>query len=125
MYELTSTEHDAVLKLNADYRRSHFETKVKAEGEFCLIVDADGPYMLEDPEQEGGEWSNVLPVWPHETFAREFIEAQGIENAEVKHVTVKIFNEQWVPFLRENKVAVGYLPVPGSAEFEIDEPQEL
>lgn len=125
MYELTATEHDAVLKLNAEYRRSYFDNKVKAEGGFYLIVDADGPFMLEDQEQEGAEWANVLPVWPHETFAKEFIEAQGIDKAEVKFVTVKAYNEQWLPFLKENQVAVGYLPVSGTAEFEIDEPQDL
>lgn len=48
MYELADKEHDAVLKLNAEYRCSHFREKARQQQGLYILHGADGPFLLED-----------------------------------------------------------------------------
>ena len=122
MYELTEKEHDAVLQLNAEYRRSYFLKKALEQGGFYIIVDNDGPFMLEDLDtDEADEKATVLPVFAHETFANEFI-SSGVKDGKAQFVTNDAYNNSWVEMLKSNEVMIAFMPV-GSEEFEIAAPE--
>ena len=123
MYELTEKEHDAVLQLNAEYRRSYFLKKALEQGGFYIIVDNDGPFMLEDLDtDEADEKATVLPVFAHETFANEFIQNSALKDAKAQYVTTDAYNNSWVEMLNSNEVLIAFMPV-GGEEFEIAAPE--
>ena len=123
MYELTDKEHEAVLQLNAEYRKSYFKNKVLEQGGFYIISDQDGPFMLEDLEtDEQDEKATVLPVFAHEIFANDFIERSKLEGAKAQYVTVDAYNRIWVETLKTSEVLVAFMPV-GDGDFEISAPE--
>lgn len=125
MYELTEKEHDAVLQLNAEYRRSYFLKKALEQGGFYIITDNDGPFMLEDLDtDEADEKATVLPVFAHETFANEFIQGSELSDAKAQYVTNDAYNTSWVEMLKSNEVLIAFMPV-GDGEFEISAPEPI
>ncbi|MDD6318709.1 MAG: DUF2750 domain-containing protein [Succinatimonas hippei] len=113
MAELTAKEHDAVLKLNAEYRRAFFEKKVKEQGCFFVLADDQGPVVLQDDEYTG--W---IPVFTDSDFANEFAKTNEMENLKPTSVTLEAFNNSWAPMLRDNKLELGFMPVGEDGEFE-------
>ena len=126
MYELTQKEHDAVLQLNAEYRRSYFMSKALVQGGFYIIADDDGPFMLEDLDtDEEDEKATVLPVFAHEDFANEFIAtAENLKGFKAQFVTNEAFNNSWLEMLNSNEILLGFMPV-GGGEFEISAPDPI
>lgn len=125
MYELSQKEHDAVLQLNAEYRRSYFMKKALEQKGFYIIVDQDGPFMLEDLETpESDEKATVLPVFAHETFVADFIASSKLKDAKSQFITSDAYNTNWVEMLKTNQVLVGFMPC-GNGEFEISAPELL
>ncbi|HAH70615.1 MAG TPA: hypothetical protein DCL74_02435 [Succinivibrionaceae bacterium] len=123
MYELTDKEHDAVLQLNAEYRKSYFINKALEQGGFYIISDQDGPFMLEDLEtDEHDEKATVLPVFAHEIFANDFIAKSKLYGAKAQYVTVDAYNRMWVETLKNSEVLVAFMPV-GEGDFEISAPE--
>ncbi len=126
MYDLTDSEHDAVTRLNAEYRKSFFLNKFAEHGVLCLLADEDGPFMLADSEEddEGGK-SCLLPVWPHERFAADFAAAENLSTMQVKEVTAALFQESWLPVLHANGIMLALLPLSGDSDFCVIDPEEL
>ncbi|MDD7021951.1 MAG: DUF2750 domain-containing protein [Aeromonadales bacterium] len=121
MEELTKKERDAVLKLNAEYRRAFFEEKVKQNGCFFILADDDGPVLIQD-DAEGAE-GGVVPVFTDEGFAKTFAESMKIGGVEPRKVSTEAYNKSWVPMLRDNKMELGFMPV--GDEFETGVPDSL
>ncbi len=121
MEELTQKERDAVLKLNAEYRRAFFEEKVKLNGCFFILADDDGPVVIQD-DAEGAE-GGVIPAFTDEEFAKAFANSMKIEGAEPRKVLAEAYNKSWVPMLRDNKMELGFMPV--GDEFETGVPESL
>ncbi len=126
MYELTQKEHDAVLQLNAEYRRSYFMSKALEQGGFYIITDDDGPFMLEDLDtDEEDEKATVLPVFAHEDFANEFIaRGENLQGFKAQFVTNEAFNNSWLEMLKANEILLAFMPV-GEGEFEISAPDPI
>ncbi len=125
MYELTQKEHDAVLLLNAEYRRSYFTKKALEQQGFYILVDNDGPFMLEDLDTpEADEKATVLPVFAHKDFVTDFIASSDLKEGKAQFITAQAYNEQWVDMLKENEVLIGYMPT-GDGDFEIAVPEPL
>ena len=121
MAELTEKEHDAVLKLNAEYRRAFFEKKVKEQGCFFVLADDQGPVVLQDDDEHTG-W---IPVFTDSDFANEFAKTNEMENLKPTSVTLEAFNSSWAPMLRDNKLELGFMPVGEDGEFESGIPDRL
>lgn len=124
MYELTEREYEATLKLNAEYRQSLFINKTLENKVLFIVLQEEGPFLLEDNGQEGEEQAMILPVWCHEKFAQAYIDMAKLPAANVQQVSLDVFKEQWIPMLNENKILLGFMPVEG-AEFSVDEPKCL
>jgi hypothetical protein len=120
MEELTDKEREAVLKLNAEYRRAYFEDKAKKNGCFYILADNDGPVLLQESEAEG----SVIPAFSDEQFARMFAEKMKLEGAEPKQVTAQAYNSAWVPMLKDNGMELGFMPL-GGEDFETGVPESL
>ncbi len=123
MEELTQKERDAVLKLNAEYRRAFFDEKIRKSGCFFILADDQGPVVIQDAG-EGAE-GGVVPVFTDAQFARMFADGMRIEGAEPRQVSVEAYNGSWAPMLRENKMELGFMPVAESDEFETEAPESL
>lgn len=124
MYELSEREFEATLKLNAEYRQAMFINNTLEQQVLYILIQEEGPFMLEDNGQEGEEQAMILPVWCHERFAESYLEGSQIPNAKVQAVTLEVFLKQWVPMLNDNKILLGFMPVV-DAEFAVDEPSCL
>lgn len=125
MYELNTTEHDAVNQLNADYRQAHFKQKYQQYQELYLLSSSEGPYLLEDTQDDDtGSKATILPVWCHPVYAEEFRDAQNLEGFEVKGISATVFDQSWKPFLEEQHLLLGIMP-DSKAEFNVAEPSEL
>ena len=122
MFELTNREFDAILQLNAEYRQSFFLNKTVENQELFIIIQEEGPFLLEDKAEDDAEIATILPLWCHERLAAFYIEKAGIENAKVQKVTVSAFNKNWVPMLAENNILLGFMPIEGS-DFTVDDPK--
>lgn len=124
MYELTEREYEATLKLNAEYRQSLFINKTLENKALFIILQEEGPFLLEDNGQEGEEQATILPVWCHEKFAKAYIDNVNLPAAKVQQITLDVFRSKWVPMLNENKILLGFMPVAG-LEFSVDDPSCL
>ncbi|MGN0909270.1 MAG: DUF2750 domain-containing protein [Succinivibrio sp.] len=120
MEELTQTERDAVLKLNAEYRRAFFEEKARKNGCFFILADEEGPVVMQD--SDGGE-GGVIPVFTDQQFASQFASDMKIEGAHAQQVSVEAYNGSWPDMLRQNSMELGFMPV--GDEFETGVPEAL
>ena len=126
MSELTEKEFEAILALNADYRHAMFKRVVAEQGGFYLLVDKDGPLVLNDTEcDEDNNLYSILPVWSHEKLASEYAKDNGHESMKPQFVTLNAWNNQWVPKLQEQEnVLIGFMIVKDK-DFAVDDPQPL
>lgn len=148
MYELADKEHAAVLKLNAEYRQSHFRDKVRQQQGLYILLGENGPFLLEDCPDDGApaeraqgkehqaakesvtqEKVRVLPVWCHERYAGDYLELAGLKGLKEQFVTARAWNEHWVALLQREGVLEGFMPLEQDGEFvvaaaeTIEEPQ--
>ena len=70
-YELSDTERNAALQLNADYRFDHFISKLVEHEELFVLTDEHGVMMLTTEEED------CIPVWPHPDYAKAWAEGEG------------------------------------------------
>lgn len=132
---LNATEFAAVLALNAEYRQAFFLNKCKEQGLFYILVQEEGPYLLEDAEDTADALAQseddtpsraqVLPVWSHRQLAEHYCRSLGLEHTTVQSVTLEVWHTQWSPLLKENKVLLGFMPLDEHSEFATDEPELL
>ena len=52
MSELTDKELEAIKSLNAEYRQAMFKRVASEQGGLYVLVDNDGPLILEDTEED-------------------------------------------------------------------------
>lgn len=126
MKELSDKEFEAIKSLNADYREAMFKKSVAENDGFYLLVDEEGPMVLSDTEgDENDVCFSIVPVWSHERLALAYAKESGQENMEAKFVTKKAWDENWVPFLKEQKdVLIGFMPI-GDQDFSVDDPDSI
>lgn len=121
MSELTQKEFEAVLALNADYRQAMFLRVAKEQQGFYILIDDDGPVILDDTEEdENGTLFSVLPVWSHEQLADAYARSAGLE-AKPQLVSLKAWNETWVESFKDQNLLVGFMPVEDK-DFAVDDP---
>ncbi|MGN1282155.1 MAG: DUF2750 domain-containing protein [Succinivibrio sp.] len=126
MKELTDKEFEAIKSLNAEYRQAMFKKAVEENEGLYILVDADGPIVLEDTEGDEDDVKySVIPVWSHERLANAYAQGSGQEKAEAVFVTKKAWDESWVPALKEQgNVLIGFMPI-GDQEFSVDDPDSF
>ncbi len=125
MYQLSDSEHAAVLQLNPDYRRAHFLTKFREFKELYFLCDSEGPFLLQDSEaDEDGNTSTLLPVWCHPRYAEDFAASQELSGFKPQSVSAAAFAASWIPFLEENKFLVALMPL-ADCDFAVLEPAEV
>ncbi len=123
MEKLSEKELEAVLSLNAEYRQAFFNNKSKENQGLFIILQEEGPFMLEDENEEVGDKYYILPVFPYEELAQAYVSSTGV-NAKVQFITSKAWNESWVNMLVENKVMLGFIPV-SDQDFAVDDPKNI
>lgn len=126
MSDLTEKELEAIKSLNAEYRQAMFKRVASEQGGLFVLVDSDGPLILEDTEaDENNNLYSVLPVWSHEKLAAEYAKDNKLEAMKPQFITKKAWNENWVTMFREQKnVLIGFMPV-GESDFSVDDPAEI
>lgn len=123
MEKLSEKELEGVLSLNAEYRQAFFNNKSKENQGLFIILQEEGPFMLEDEDEKEGDKYYILPVFPFEELAQAYISSSGV-NAKVQFITAKAWNENWVNMLIENKVMLGFIPV-SDKDFAVDDPKNI
>ena len=113
MYELSSKEYDAVLKLNAEYLQNHFFSKINEINGFYIIVDKlEGPILLEDQEQdEDDQKYNLIPVFCHERYAQDYINTNLNSDHKVQFVSKEAYFNAWENFAKENNIMFAIMPI--------------
>ena len=103
-----------------------FKRVAAEQGGFYLLVDQDGPLVLNDTEcDEDNNIYSILPVWSHEKLASEYAKDNGHESMKPQFVTLDAWNNQWVPKLQEQEnVLIGFMIVKDK-DFAVDDPQPL
>lgn len=115
-YSLTTTEFNAALQLNADYRYQHFFTKVKKGLEVYVLKKNDEILFLETSDEEVPEENiNVLAVWCHEDYAKQYAATNDFCKDYVpQSISLAIFLEKWLPTFAESKVELAIFPTATS-----------
>ena len=85
-YELSDTERNAALQLNADYRFDHFISKLVEHEELFVLTDEHGVMMLTTEEED------CIPVWPHPDYAKAWAEGEWAE-CKPQSITLKVWLE--------------------------------
>ena len=126
MSELTDKEFEAILQLNSDYRKAMFLKSVNENSGLYVLVDDEGPLILEDTEaDENNTLFSVIPVWSHERLAMKYASENELSSMRAQFITRNVWNEKWVPMLKEqHNVLIGFMPVLDK-DFDVDDPQEL
>jgi hypothetical protein len=104
-YELSDTERNAALQLNADYRYDHFISKV-AQHQLLWVLKGDKGLLL--LESEGDV---CLPLWPHPDYAQAWIKDE-LASYELQSITLEIFLKRWAEGLEQDGIAVAVFPLP-------------
>lgn len=111
MRGLSDVQYAAVLRLSAEYRLAHFQSALRAGQTLYIVVDAEGPCLLEDVSPDSdGQRCQMLPVFSHERFAAGYIAARHLEGAQVRAVSTDAFREHWQPFLTAHGIVLGVMP---------------
>ena len=126
MTELTDKEFEAILQLNSDYRKAMFLKSVNENNGLYVLVDDDGPLILEDTEaDENNIMFSVVPVWSHERLAQKYEKENEMTSMKAQFITRNVWNEKWVPMLKDQpNVLIGFMPV-SDKDFDVDDPQEI
>ncbi len=125
MSDITDTEFEAALKLNADYREGFFLNKIKELNGLYVVIDSDGgPYVFSDDEEdEDGNKADILPVFYGERFAEHFIKINNLESCSVKFIGSDVYTKAWDNLLTENNILLGVMPIVD--EFNVIEANTL
>lgn len=126
MANLTDKEYEAILSLNAEYRQAVFTRVCSEIGGLYVLVDSEGPLVLEDTEEDDDHnLFSVLPVWSDERLAQGYADTNKLENMKPQFITKTAWNEKWVPMFKEQKnVLIGFMPV-NDKDFSVDDPKEI
>lgn len=104
-YELTETERNAALQLNADYRFDHFISKLVEHEELFVLTDEHGVMMLTTEDED------CIPVWPHPEYAQAWAEGEWAE-CKPQSITLKVWLERWVEGMEQDELCVAVFPTP-------------
>ncbi len=107
-YELTDTERNAALQLDADYRHDHFISKVTRHGLLWVLKGEKGLLLLES------EGEVCLPLWPHPSYAADWAKDELADYAP-QSITLPVWLEHWAAGLEKDHVAVAVFPLPDAA----------
>lgn len=130
MYNLDDQVYNAVFNLTDEYRKFFCVQKCQENKVIYFLKEkgAEGtPLFLEDKVQEDDDpdtYYTFLPVWCHPRFVEFFLENESEDikqNYEVVEVNLDLFNQQWAPALKENKIALAILPLEKDKDFCIEE----
>lgn len=109
--ELTDKEFLAVKQLNGDYRQSYFEERVRQQQGLYILVNEEGPVLLQDPDLSVEQAAGVLPVWSHPRYIELFLQSYRQVSGVPQFITLSAWNESWVKTLNSEQVVVGYMPL--------------
>ena len=104
-YELSDTERNAALQLNADYRYDHFISKLVEHEELFVLTDEHGVMMLTTDDED------CIPVWPHPEYAKAWAEGEWAE-CKPQSITLKVWLERWVDGMEQDELCVAVFPTP-------------
>ena len=122
MFDLSDTEYNAVLNLNADYKESFFKQKVSEHKLIYIIVDGEDLFLMGDKEEDGdGQKAVVLPVFCHDRFAQDFRSKIQNDNLKVVKITLDVYKQNLAPELIKENISLAIMP-DASKEFNIIEP---
>ena len=122
MFDLSDTEYNAVLNLNADYKESFFKQKVSEHKLIYIILDGEDLFLMGDKEEDGdGQKAVVLPVFCHDRFAQDFRSKIQNDNLKVVKITLDVYKQNLAPELIKENISLAIMP-DASKEFNIIEP---
>ncbi len=123
MEKLTTKEYEAILQLNSEYRQAMFLRVCEEIGGLYLLVDEEGPLILEDTEEDDDHnLFSIVPVWCYEELASAYATDNSHENMHPQFVTKEVWNEKWVPMLKsQQNVLIGFMPVKDK-DFAVEDP---
>lgn len=122
MFELSDTEYNAVLNLNADYKESFFKQKVQEHNIIYFILDGEDLFLMGDKTEDSeGQKAVVLPVFCHERFAKDFVSKLQNSNLKVVKITLDVYKDNLAPELIKEQISLAIMP-DDSKEFNIIEP---
>ncbi len=126
MEKLTEKEYDAILELNSEYRQAMFTRVCKDINGLYLLVDDDGPLILEDTEEDDNHiLYNIVPVWCYEELAEGYAKDHNHENMHPQFITKQVWNEKWLTMLKsQDNVLIGFMPVKNK-DFTVEDPFEI
>lgn len=104
-YELSDSERNGALQLNADYRFEHFISKVAEHESLYILTDEHGVMMLTTEDED------CIPVWPHPDYANAWAQGEWA-NCKAQEVTLKVWLERWVDGMEQDEVYVAVFPTP-------------
>lgn len=116
-YDLTETERNAALQLNADYRYDHFINKVAQHQLLWILKNEQGPLMLES------EGDTCLALWPHPDYTQAWLQGE-LAGYQSQSITLEMWLERWCDSLTENQIAVAIFPLPDEIGL-VEEASEL
>ena len=112
-YELSDTERNAALQLNADYRFDHFISKLVEHEELFVLTDEHGVMMLTTEEED------CIPVWPHPDYAKAWAEGEWAE-CKPQSITLKVWLDRWVDGMEQDDLCVAVFPTPDQEGIVLD-----
>lgn len=102
-YELSDTERNAALQLNADYRFDHFISKLVEHEELFVLTDEHGVMMLTTDDED------CIPVWPHPEYAKAWAEGEWAD-CKPQSITLKVWLERWIDGMEQDELCVAVFP---------------
>ena len=109
-YELSDTERNAALQLNADYRYEHFISKLVEHEELFILTDEHGVMMLTTDDED------CIPVWPHPEYAKAWAEGEWAQ-CKPQSITLKVWLEKWIDGMEQDEAVCCRVPDPGSGRY--------
>ncbi|MCR5536455.1 MAG: DUF2750 domain-containing protein [Succinivibrio sp.] len=111
MEELSDKEFEAVKQLNGEYRQNYFEEKVRQQQGLYVLVNEEGPVLLQQPGQEDEPEANILPVFSHPRYLELFLASYKDVAGKPQFITLSAWNQNWVAALSAEQVQLGYMPL--------------
>lgn len=112
-YELSDTERNAALQLNADYRFDHFISKLVEHEELFVLTDEHGVMMLTTEDED------CIPVWPHPEYAKAWAEGEWAD-CKPQSITLKVWLDCWVDGMEQDELCVAVFPTPEQEGIVLD-----
>ena len=112
-YELSDTERNAALQLNADYRFDHFISKLVEHEELFVLTDEHGVMMLTTEEEDCIRCGRI-PTTPRPGPKVEW------PSAKPQSITLKVWLERWVDGMEQDELCVAVFPTPDQEGIVLD-----